>query len=237
MSHEREQVGDYRVRESRRARHVRLVVRRDGGLEVVIPAGFDRRRVPGLVARRRGWVEDIRARQAAERAEWAADRAGPWPCRLVLPAVAETWVIGYGPGPGRCRATGDGRLEVAADDPDTAHRALDQWLGRRARPFFQTHLARLADAIGVDYHGLGVRGQRTRWGSCSARGHISLNRRLLLLPPELVEYVLVHELCHRRHLHHGPAFHALVAHHLPDAGEREHALRRAGNHIPPWLEA
>jgi predicted metal-dependent hydrolase len=236
MSHLREHPVDYRVRESRRARHVRLVVRRDGELEVVVPSGFDRRRIPGLVARRRTWVDDIRARRAAERAEWPADQTGPWPRRVVLPAVAEEWWIGYRPGPGRCRATADGYLEVAADEPDAAHRALDQWLGRRARPFFQEHLARLAATIGVDYSGLGIRGQRTRWGSCSARGHISLNRRLLMLPPDLVEYVLVHELCHRRHLHHGPAFHALVAHHLPDAGERENALRRAGNRLPPWLE-
>ena len=228
---------DYSVRVSSRARRVRVVVHRNGRVEVVVPRGFNRRRIPGLVAERRGWIDGIRAGQAAQRQSWDAAERGPWPRQLRLPLLEECWHVTYEPGPrGRCRKDGDDTLRVRAGDAGEAHTALDRWLGERARSLFGPWLERLAKAIEVDFSGFSVRGQRTRWGSCSGRGHISLNRRLLLLPEPLVEYVLVHELCHRRHLHHGPEFHALVARHLPDAARREAELRQAGRYLPPWLE-
>lgn len=73
---------------------------------------------------------------------------------------------------------------------------------------------------------IAVRDQRSRWGSCSSRGHIAINVRLVNLPDHLQEYILLHELCHLQHLNHGPEFWNLLESHLPDARQRRKALRK-----------
>jgi predicted metal-dependent hydrolase len=75
-----------------------------------------------------------------------------------------------------------------------------------------------------------VRGQKTRWASCSSRHTISINYELLFLDAKLVDYVLVHELCHTRHLHHGPAFWALVQRFEPEYLQLHQSLRRQKIH-------
>ena len=73
---------------------------------------------------------------------------------------------------------------------------------------------------------IAVRDQRSRWGSCSSRGHIAINVRLVNLPEHLQEYIILHELCHLQHLNHGPDFWKLLESHLPDARQRRKALRK-----------
>ncbi len=79
-----------------------------------------------------------------------------------------------------------------------------------------------------------IRQQRTRWGSCSRGNSISLNAKLLFLPPELVEYVLLHELCHTRAMDHSARFWAIVAEHDPGFERHRRALKDAGRFVPPW---
>lgn len=99
-------------------------------------------------------------------------------------------------------------------------------LRAQARARFAERIAHFAPQLGVQPGGLRVSSARTRWGSASTRGTISLNWRLLCLPDELLDYVVVHELAHLREMHHGPAFWALVATVLPDYAQRRAALRR-----------
>jgi hypothetical protein len=80
-----------------------------------------------------------------------------------------------------------------------------------------------------------IRGQRTRWGSCSGRGTISLNWHLLFLTPEQVRYVLLHELCHTVELNHSPRFWRLLQQHQPDSEVLRQVMRRAWQDLPAWL--
>ncbi len=80
--------------------------------------------------------------------------------------------------------------------------AFKKWLTQRAKENLIPWLKRVSDETELPYSSVSIRQQQTRWGSCSSRGSISLNARLLFLPPELVTYVLVHELCHTRYLNH-----------------------------------
>lgn len=89
-------------------------------------------------------------------------------------------------------------------------------LGDRARQELPRRVARFAPAVGVDWGRITIRSQVTRWGSCSSRGNLNFNCLLMLCPPRVLDYVVVHELCHRRHMDHSKAFWAEVARVLPD---------------------
>lgn len=69
-----------------------------------------------------------------------------------------------------------------------------------------------------------IRNSKTRWGSCSIKGNLNFHYKLVLLPPELADYVIVHELCHLRELNHSPRFWALVARHVPDYQAKRRSL-------------
>ncbi|NJR66755.1 MAG: M48 family metallopeptidase, partial [Leptolyngbyaceae cyanobacterium CRU_2_3] len=83
---------------------------------------------------------------------------------------------------------------------------------------------------------IAVRGQKTIWASCSSKKNISLNYKLMFLPPELVRYVFIHELCHTAHLNHSENFWAFVEEKAPDYQLYDTELNKAWCYIPPWIE-
>ena len=83
-------------------------------------------------------------------------------------------------------------------------------LRREAKKYLPGRLAMLAARYGFSYGRLAVKNNRSNWGSCSSKGNINLNLRLMQVPEHLRDYVILHELCHLRHHDHGPAFHALL---------------------------
>ncbi len=95
----------------------------------------------------------------------------------------------------------------------------------QARALITERVSWYARHYGVTYQSLSIRNQRSRFGSCSARGHLSFNYRLIFLPPPLLDYVVVHEVCHLRELNHSPRFWALVAETIPDYREKKHELQ------------
>jgi predicted metal-dependent hydrolase len=118
--------------------------------------------------------------------------------------------------------------EVAARGDEAVRRAVIRWLAARALEAVQSGIDTWAPRVGALPTRVFVRDQRTRWGSCSSDGSLRFNWRLALIAPELVEYVVVHELCHIRQANHSPAFWALVRSVLPDADGRRKRLRELG---------
>ena len=98
-------------------------------------------------------------------------------------------------------------------------------LRSKAKEVLIPRVYELAQQFGFKPCGVTIRHQKTRWGSCSARQTLSLNCQLMLLPEELRDYIIVHELCHLKHLNHGPAFWALVQKCLPNALTLRRELR------------
>ena len=212
------------------------------GLVVVLPEGFDRRRVPAILEENRAWIERTRRRLEGRRMPRSE------PCRLpssiVLAATGETWQVEYRAGDPstdgvRARGTGDSRLVLRGrvDDPEACREALNRWLSRRARVSLIPRLELLAGEHGLWFERASIRHQRSRWGSCSRRRTISLNARLLFFPPELVDYVLLHELCHTVELNHSLRFWRVLEEHCPGSAAFRRRLRSAASYIPDWLDA
>lgn len=123
----------------------------------------------------------------------------------------------------------DDRLIVATGDPARAERLIKAWYSRQAQRVFEQRLAVCFERVrawGVAYPMLRVRWMRTRWGSCSSRGTITLNTHLVELPVELIDYVILHELCHLREMNHGPRFYALLGQICPQWQEQRARIRR-----------
>jgi predicted metal-dependent hydrolase len=230
---------DYRVRVSRWARGLSLRVTARGGLEVIGPRRYSPRTIERVLQRERAWIEAARADMEARRR--ALPAPAPWqvPDRITLPALAAAWEVGLCPSTRRgvqVAAAGGARVQLVGQVADRAacRRALLRWLVRQAAGHLPARLAELSRTLDLPYAGTTVRLARTRWGSCSRMGVISLNARLLLLRPPVVDYVLTHELCHTRVLSHSARFWRLVAQHCPDYPERRAALRIAGRQLPAW---
>jgi len=212
------------------------------GLVVVVPRGFDHLQIEALLDSRRDWIERACARLDASRRRLEAEPPCP-PTHIVLPAVAEEWVVEYRPGSLRtvtaaARESPGQRLIVtgAVDDPQACREALRRWLRRRARRALVPRLVRLAGLHGLEFGRVSVRQQRTRWGSCSRRKTISLSSRLLFLPPAVVDHVLLHELCHTVEMNHSPRFWALLQSGDPRFRAHRRLLRGAQTLIPTWID-
>ena len=86
-----------------------------------------------------------------------------------------------------------------------------------------------ADKVGVNFNRISIRCQRTRWGSCSSKGSLNFNCLLVLLPDEIIDSVVVHELCHLKQMNHSPKFYAEIEKILPDYKSRREWLKKNGN--------
>ena len=104
-----------------------------------------------------------------------------------------------------------------------------QTLVRRALEVIPQVVARFAPVVGVTYGGITIRNQRTRWGSCSTKGNLNFNCLLLRVRQDVLEYVVVHELCHRKEMNHSPKFWAEVERVLPNYAESKRWLKENGS--------
>ena len=104
-------------------------------------------------------------------------------------------------------------------------------LARKAAEYIPQKAAYYASLIGVSYGRITIRNQRSRWGSCSSRGNLNFNCLLMLAPPEIADYVIVHELCHRREMNHSPLFWQEVEKILPDYKRRRKWMKDNGERI------
>lgn len=101
-------------------------------------------------------------------------------------------------------------------------------LREQARTLVTQRAEYYASLIGVTYNHIAIRARHTRWGSCSGKGNLNFNCLLALVPPEVLDYVVVHELCHRKELNHSDCFWAEVERILPDYRKREKWLKENG---------
>ena len=126
-------------------------------------------------------------------------------------------------------------LFIDAIDDHGRVKLLRKWLRGRAQQHFPAMLKQVSADCGLGYSRVCIRSQKTRWGSCSSTGSISLNDQLLFLPRACAEYLMVHELCHTRYPNHSRSFWALVETHCPQYRQQESLLSQAKLVIPQWF--
>ncbi|HEU4780174.1 MAG TPA: M48 family metallopeptidase [Steroidobacteraceae bacterium] len=230
-----------RIRVSARARRLSIRVYPDARVEVVVPPRVRPREVELFIAAHREWIDDKHTIALGNR---PVPQPFP-PGTLELPASAEIWRLHVAGGAGRLRLD-EGRegtegarlLRITGASSDGKLRdALRTWLLRVARSRLAPRVEAMAAATGVRYSKVSIRRQRSRWGSCSARGTISLNCCLLFQRPEVVDYLIVHELMHVKHMNHSAHFWQAVERHCADWRALDHELVKGWRDVPRWVFA
>lgn len=223
------------VRESTRARRMFLHVRPPLGVELVVPRGTRPKTVQSFVEAHRKWIE---AAWAQIEHEYIGDRSAR-PDRVVLNALGREFGVAYRHEPRsrmRWQLTGDSLdIRCKTADLSDAPEVLRAWLMSEARRCLPASVFQEASRVGDTPKRVQVRLQRTRWGSCSARGTISVNAALLFLAPELSRYLVIHELCHMRHMNHSGAYWRHVARFEPEYRRLDAELSRSWQRIPWWV--
>ena len=205
------------VRRSHRARRVRLVAKPGSGVELVLPAHGGERTGRRLVEAHRDWIADQTAR--LRRRDLGLEQAYVvWRHGTALPLHLRQAPRG------RVLSTDDS-VTVSARDLDDAARMVERWYREQTRA---VAAAMIADLPTPHPTALRIADGSSRWGSCSRTGTVSLSWRLMLAPFAVLDYVVVHELCHLRHLNHGADFWASVADLRPSWQESHQWLRHHG---------
>ena len=211
-------VTEYTLRRSPRARRVRVSVESDGAVQVTLPKRAPLRAADEAVRELAPWIER-RRRALARAAAEVARTPGTVPYldgELTLVAQA-----------GRTRVHRRGDMLLVPESRRTE--ALERWYRRAARAEIGPRLDAAVARAGTAYSGLTIRGQRTRWASCSSTGAMSFNWRLLLAPEAVLEYVIEHEVCHLEVMDHSPRFWRLLESRVPDWRDHSRWLRRYGS--------
>lgn len=218
------------IRRSGRAKHLRLAVR-PGRIELVVPAGAAEAQALAFLERHRAWalakLQELEAKAGPAAPRFAAGPTVLWRGREIPLLIHEAQGL-------KIRVAVDEavRLSLPAglgEARDAAalrafHAWAKRWLGGQAALLAERHAPR----FGLRPRAIRVKQMKTRWGSCGPKGDVNLNWLLALAPEPVLEYVVVHELCHLQERNHAPAFWSLVAAHLPGYAEQRRWLKAHG---------
>lgn len=232
---------EYGVRLSNRAKNLRLQVTPDMGLTVVAPTNFNLLEIEKILQLKKDWILN-QFHYFNQLAEARPHSASPAPepqasidagkitllnspllylgreCHVLLniePELKGLIKVNLK------KAT----LRVAVADEGQAVAAVEKWYYQRANYYINKRTEMLSKVIGVTYNSITVRQLKTRWGSCSGHKNLNFNWRLIMAPPSVIDYVIIHELCHLIELNHSKRFWAIVASRCPTYDKERNWLR------------
>jgi len=215
----------YTLKPSRRAKYIRIKLNSQGKLSVTLPHRSSAKQAHHFIQSKSAWI----AKQLSQLPEPSHNKI---PNQIILRLLDESWLI-------RKAEQESSLLNIEIDDEqkiinfsgndqqvDAFNHLLAQWLKQKARLIFNKMLEALAEQHGFHYNRLSIRAQKTRWGSCSSSKNINLNCKLLYMPNKVVEYVMIHELCHTVQMNHSNKFWRLVEDCDPDYQHHRKALKQ-----------
>ena len=230
------------LRYSNRRRTVQIRVPKADCLEIVAPSGMSWEKIQQLIETKHAWI-----RRQIHRLETTV--ANPANASLthgstVLFQGAPHTLLLLADGTGKPKVTYAhcaisvhlSELIGQDNDPDV-YRSLKQWYTEQSQHHLLERTRYWAAQIGVNPHRISLRDQKTRWGSCSSRGSINYNWRIIMAPPEVLDYLVIHELSHMLHPNHSPAFWGEVSRWCSDYRNHRRWLRLNGGVLAKLLPA
>ncbi len=222
----------YRIKRHRLAKSVKLRPSLTHGLEITVPYRFSEKQLPAILDQNRDWI----IKQLQRLANNYTDEL---PAHLMLHALNELWQINYIATLSRLELFQRPQLELVLtgklNDKTKCREKLVSWLRQKAEEVMGPMVKRMSEHTQLPYEKITIRDQKTLWGSCTADKSLNFNYKLIFLPLPLMQHVIIHELCHTKHLNHSMRFWNLVATFDPAWRDHKRELRRADKYIPGWL--
>jgi hypothetical protein len=233
---------NYHIRQSKRAKYMRMQFSSDKGLVVTQPVHVCEYVLAEWINTKLNWISKA-STTIAEKARQAGpptqNKIPERPETINLKAINEVIQVKYIQARSTQIATDyadDGLLTLQGATGNTGFciHVLQKWTQGYAKHHLGILLHETAAATGLTFNSYRVKAQKSRWGSCSSRGNINLNYKLLLMPAEWARYTMIHELCHTLEMNHSKRFWALVEKHVPDYRRIHEAMKTAETQLPDW---
>ncbi len=226
----------YQIKRSRRRKTVAICVKPDGSVRILVPSILPDKNIAALVQKKSTW---IRSKIARFQEMQSLQLEKHYVSGESLSYLGETFKLQIAEGTAGeiTLARGSFHVQLPKETADEARKQyikekLESWYRQQALKRLLEQTGRYAEKIGVVPSSVGIKGYRSRWGSCHSDGRIYFNWRIILAPPFVIDYLVVHELCHLLHANHSRNFWRCVERMLPDYAERRKWLKAHGR----WLE-
>lgn len=211
------------IRRRKNQKYINLRITLEGELQVSAPYGIGIERIKDSLKTKERWI-------ARNLEKVAVSRTDTDPLKGLL-VDGRRYAVRVYRNPARSRLVRldreGARVEVETRTPTRAHvqKVLERFLVRLARRRLPARCEELSALTGIDFSRVFIRNQRTRWGSSSGKGNVSFNWRAIMVPPEVQDYLIIHELAHQVHLNHSKAFWKVVERWCPDYRSANRWLR------------
>lgn len=224
----------YKLIKHRRARHVKMRPSAQYGLEITVPYRFNLNELSAILDSHKEWI--IKHLQLIQYQPITA-----LPTHIALGCCQQNWKIIYVEMNSRLQLMErpDNEMVLLGNVKDKAkcQAILIRKLKQHASTCLIPILNQVSQMIHLPYQTVTVRDHKSRWGSCSSKKELQLSYKLIFLPHQLIEHVMIHELCHTKHMNHSPLFWALVASFDAAYSENKKALRNANQYVPQWINS
>jgi len=222
---------------------MRLSVSLEKGVEVVIPRTMSQRQrdytIAQFVRDKQQWINNALDKLRKKSADKKTIAQCLLPETIVLSAIEQSFNVHYLPDKSSpvLYYKSNKQLEVRGNINNKAQvfSLLEDFFKDYAKPCLQQKCDQYSQKTGLPYNRLTIRAQKTRWGSCSARKNISLNYRLLFLKEDLVNYIILHELAHTRHMNHSSAYWNFLETLIPGARSLDKQVNQTANNLACWI--
>jgi predicted metal-dependent hydrolase len=213
---------EYSIRESKRAKSINIRVDARKGLELVYPLGITDPPPKEVLQIKEKWILSALGKMQI-RAETRVERR--YEQGAIFPYLGEDITLNLiqkANGKNMSVQLRDSQLELSLppeidlNDTKAIQHAVESFYRKQAKWYITNRTIEIADKLDFKFNRIVIKNQKTRWGSCSTGNNLNFNLRLMMTPPEAIDYIIIHELCHLTHMNHSKQFWNLVGKHCPD---------------------